>query len=59
MKRGRPALPKVQRKSVTLCARTDERTYRQFKRAADNVGLRLTDWVRTRLVAASEEDLAA
>jgi len=56
--RGRPSLPKHRRKSITLCARTDERTYRQFKRAASSAGMRFTDWVRINLKAAADRDLA-
>jgi len=55
--RGRPALPKVQVKSITLCARTDRRSYRRFRRAAQIAGMRLTDWIRDRLLAAAEKDL--
>lgn len=51
-------MSKAERKSITVCARTDERTYRQFKRAAANADMRLTDWVRSRLHAAAEQDLA-
>jgi hypothetical protein len=58
-RRGRPALPKAQRKSVTLCARTDVRSYRQYRRAAQVSGMRFTDWIRERLRAAAEQDLAA
>ena len=57
--RGRPPLPKTKVKSITLCTRTDERTYRRFKRAAQTSGLQLTEWIRTRLQLAAEEDLAA
>jgi hypothetical protein len=57
--RGRPSLPKKQVKSITVCARTDEQTYRRCKRAAQVVGMRFTDWVRTRLHEAAEHDLAA
>lgn len=51
-------MAKAQLKSVTVCARTDARTYRQYKRAAATAGLPLTDWIRARLHSAAEMDLA-
>lgn len=49
-------MPRNQRKSITLCARIDEPTHRQLKRAAEEAGMPLTDWVRTRLIDASERE---
>jgi hypothetical protein len=58
-RRGRPSLPKMARKSVILCARTDLGSYRSFRRAADAAGMKLTDWVRDRLERAAKRDLAS
>jgi len=54
---GRPLLPQQQRKSMMICARTDQTTYRDLRRAADSAGLRLTDWIRTRLTQAARREL--
>ncbi|HVP72884.1 MAG TPA: hypothetical protein VMS30_04050 [Phycisphaerales bacterium] len=50
-------LPQQQRKSMMICARTDQTTYRDLRRAADSAGLRLTDWIRTRLAQAARREL--
>jgi hypothetical protein len=42
-----------------MCARTDQRSFRSYQRAAQATGMRLTDWIRDRLNAAADRDLAA
>ena len=56
---GRPSLPKHRRKSMVLCARADERTFRNCRRAAQRSGFGFTEWIRTRLAEAAMRDLAA
>ena len=57
-RRGRPELPKHQRKSVMLCARVEAGSYRRCVQAARAVGVPLTDWIRDRLYVAAKRDLA-
>ena len=57
-KRGRPQLPKSKRKSIMLCARTDQQSYNIFRRAANAADMKFTDWVRDRLRAAAEREIA-
>src|SRR5262245_16991228 len=57
-RRGRPPLPKAKRKSVTVCTRASEQSYRLFRRAAAAVGMSFTEWIRDRLTNAAEQDIA-
>jgi hypothetical protein len=52
-------MPEKQRKTMILCTRIDERSYRVCLRAAKAAGLRLTDWIRDRLSRAAKRDLTA
>jgi hypothetical protein len=58
-RRGRPQLPKLKRKSVMLCARTDQQSYNILRRAAERADMKFTDWVRDRLRSAAEREIAA
>jgi len=51
-------MSKSQLKSITVCTRADKRSYLRYKQAAETAGLRLTDWIRARLQAAADKDLA-
>lgn len=56
--RGRPLISRDQLKSINVCTRTNEHTYRRLKGAADKVGMRFADWIRVRLLSAADVDLA-
>ena len=42
-----------------MCVRTELEAYRTFRNAARAQGLKLPDWIRQRLAASAQRDLAA
>lgn len=40
-----------------VCTRTDERSYRAFRRAAQAANMKFTEWVRERLRQAAAREL--
>jgi hypothetical protein len=56
--RGRPAKTPAERKGERVEVRADSLEKRQFEKAAAKAGIKLSDWIRTRLNAAARRELS-
>lgn len=50
---GRPALSTKEKKGKFISTRVSPEEYKEIERAAKESGMRKTEWVRTKLVAAA------
>jgi uncharacterized protein (DUF1778 family) len=55
--RGRPELPESERKAGIVACRVDADERDQLDRAAGKAGVRLSDWMRERLLSAAKREL--
>jgi uncharacterized protein (DUF1778 family) len=55
--RGRPEIPEEDRKASIVACRVDADERDQLDQAAGNAGVRLSDWMRDRLLSAAKREL--
>jgi hypothetical protein len=55
--RGRPEIPAEDRKAMQVACRVDADERAQLDQAADKAGIRLSDWMRERLLSAAKREL--
>jgi len=54
---GRPEIPAEERKAVIVACRVDADERAQLDQAAEKAGIRLSDWMRERLLSAAKREL--
>jgi hypothetical protein len=50
---GRPSLPKKEKKGVFISTRLSPGEYKEIVEAAEQSGMKIRKWVRTKLIAAA------